>query len=250
MAVAYDAQSKSETSAAGSSLSWSHTCTGSNLILVVGVARRGGTSSVVSGITFNSVALTNVTANHPSNAIGVELWRLLAPDTGAHTIEITMSSSASIIEGFGVSYTGVHQSSPTGTPADIDGNSSAPSVDVTSAAGELVVDVVGIKATDATETLTAGASQTSRGEEGSSDGGTIYMYGGMSEEAGAGTVTMSWDASPASDVWVISGVALKPTGGDYTKSGYAIVGTAGYGDSTHVVPGSASQRDLLLLGVA
>lgn len=191
---------------------------------MVSVVRRGGTAATVSGITYNGVALTFVTSEHPSNVIGVEIWRLLAPATGSNTIEITMSSSVAIIEGFGVSYTGVHQTTPTGTDASANGNSSAPSVTVSSAGGELVVDVVGIKAADATETLTAGASQSSRGEEGSYDGVSLYAYGGVSEEAGAASVTMSWDATPASDVWAIAGVPLKPLAGTSSVANLLLLG--------------------------
>jgi hypothetical protein len=159
--------------------------------------------------------LAKITAQADGNVVAVEQWRLLAPTTGsALTIAVTLTGSVNIIEGFGVSYTGVNQTTPTGTPAGATGASTAPSVNVTSAASELVVDVVGAKADDATETLVVGASQTSRGEEGSSDGGTVFVYGGVSEEAGAASVTMSWDMSPNNNNWAIAGSPLKPVSSD------------------------------------
>ena len=182
-----------------SSLTWSHTCTGTNLALLVIVASR---AVAVTGVTYNSVPLSNLWAVQDSgNQERSEGWILVAPATGAHNVVVTLVGSSGDLLGGSESYVDVHQTTPTGTAATNSNNfSNAPTVDVTSASGELVVDGVAARSS-----LTAvGAGQTQR----------VNLTGGAdsvggSEEAGAATVTMSWTMA-AENPWAIGGVSLKP----------------------------------------
>lgn len=108
MAIAFDAASGNFVNP-GTSLTVSHTCTGSDLALVVAVTDISG-ASVVSGVTYNSVAMTKVDEIGANRAF--TLWYLTAPDTGAHDIVVTAGSST-YIGLAAASYTGVLQ---TGQP--------------------------------------------------------------------------------------------------------------------------------------
>jgi hypothetical protein len=216
-APVFDASSKSENTNTAS-LSWSHTCSGSDRCLVVSVVTRG--AQTVTGVTYNAVALTLIGATANSSIVRVEQWRLVAPATGSNTIAVTLANAATTVEGFGVSYTGVHQTSPTATSTGATGNNDTPTVTIASATDERVVDVIGQKQDPSgAEALTVGASQTSRGEESTTNGATIHLQGGVSEEQGAVSTTMSWTGHD--NVWAIRATGLKPT-----------VGTSPPGDTT------------------
>lgn len=112
MAIAFDAATDGGKVNPGTSLTFSHTCTGSNGLLVVGFAGDNfGGADDVSSVTYNSVALT--LAKKITSATGGDrisyIYYLLGPATGAHNVVITCSSSH-LIQGGAVSYTGVKQS--------------------------------------------------------------------------------------------------------------------------------------------
>jgi hypothetical protein len=129
-------------------------------------------------------------------------FTLVAPATGTNTLAITLSGTAFGIRGGGVSFTGVDQSTPTGACATATGNSTTPSVDVSSAVGEIVIDHVVMANAGS---LAAHASQDEE-YNGSDGSGNADM--GSSTEAGAPTTTMSWLSG--SGAWAINGFGVKP----------------------------------------
>lgn len=108
MAIAVDTTTDGSNTT-GTSLTYSHTCTGSNLILFVGV-QADPSSDLISGVTYNSVAMTLVDKNQRGGSSRwTYLFYLIAPATGAHNVVVSASSS-SYIESGAVSYTGAKQS--------------------------------------------------------------------------------------------------------------------------------------------
>lgn len=110
MAIAFDTAVDAG-NATATSLTWSHTCTGSNRLLVVDVV--GNTSSdVITGVTYNSVAMTLV-AKVSSAAGGSARWiyqyLLENPASGANSVVVSASTSI-FIAGHSLSYTGAAQS--------------------------------------------------------------------------------------------------------------------------------------------
>lgn len=205
--IAFDAASNSGYQAASSGYSWSHTCTGSDRYLVVGVAMLS-LAQTVSSITYNSVNLSLIGVRASvSGAARVELWGLAAPSTGSNTIAVTLSGSIASAS-VATSLTGVHQTSP------IEGFNSAQATNV--GAADATVDVttvadndwtVDIVATDDTA-ITVGAGQTQRGNV-TGVGGS----GAMSTEGPktpAGSVTMNWTDVGALATWAIGSVAIRP----------------------------------------
>jgi hypothetical protein len=97
MAIAFDATSDSgyQTTAI---YSWSHTCTGLNLILFVAQVNTGTPSNV----NYGGQALTQIAAI----GAGITLWYLINPPSGSHTVSITNQDNPSGAEAFAISYTG------------------------------------------------------------------------------------------------------------------------------------------------
>jgi hypothetical protein len=107
MAIAFDASSEGNR-ATNLTQTFAHTCTGSNLFLLVGVL--SGAVEIVNSVTYNGVALTKLDGgkiNHAAN-FNLDLWYLPAPATGTHNVVITMNSSSDTM-GVAVSFTGVKQ---------------------------------------------------------------------------------------------------------------------------------------------
>lgn len=109
MAIALDASANSTYQAVSAGYSFNHTCTGQNLLLLVGVALFG--AGTVSGITYNGVAMTLVRRESGTTYVA-ELWQLVAPATGTHSIAVTLSGALTSVSE-SVSFTGVDQGSPT-----------------------------------------------------------------------------------------------------------------------------------------
>ena len=192
--IAFDAASSATLSGPGT-LSWSHTvAAGSDRCLVIGYSDYGWITNATN-VTYNAVAATSVSTATNGNGPVASLWRLVAPDTGANTVSMDVTSQVTS-SGGAVSYTGVDQTTPFGTAATATGASTTPSVVVSSASGELVVDAL----SSGGNTPTAGAGQTSRI--------ALANFFGMSEEAGAASVTMSW-TTDTSNEWAIVGAPLK-----------------------------------------
>ena len=109
MAIAVDATSPDH-SVTATSLTFSHTCSGSNRILFVGII-GDITTDTVTGVTYAGVSMTLVGKNKTTSSRYNYLYYLVAPATGANNVVISQSSSV-FIGGASVSYTGVRQDSP------------------------------------------------------------------------------------------------------------------------------------------
>lgn len=86
------------------SLTWTHTCTGSDLILFVAIA--SGTADDIAGVTYNGVPLTLV---DKIAARFFYVYMLVGPATGSHSVVVSASSSH-ILGAVSASYTGAAQS--------------------------------------------------------------------------------------------------------------------------------------------
>lgn len=106
MAIALDTTT-AYGSSSGTTRTFSHTCTGSNLILFV-TANVHTATATVTGVTYNGVAMTSVGSQANTSAT-TTLWYLLSPATGANNVVITANNSDTI-ESASASYTGVKQS--------------------------------------------------------------------------------------------------------------------------------------------
>ena len=219
-AIAFDNAASTSSAANVSSLetgSWA--IAGSERILIAGAMSGAGTPVAPSAAKWGGSGGTDLTIIGVSTNFAtfghMSQWRLVAPSASTTTLYVSWPSNQDETAIGGASYTGVDQTTPLGTQASATGApiSTAATVDVSSAAGELVVDVVAFLDNSGNITsLTAGAGQTARVDI-DLVGGLDFESFGMSEEAGAATVTMSWTGTGTNTGWTIKGVPLKPSGG-------------------------------------
>lgn len=193
-AVTYDT-STTQQAASGTSDSFSHTIgTGSNVyVFVCGFTRNGTTAADITSMTIGGSAATHiVTANDATDGtnIRVEMWgRAMGSTNGAVTVATNWdrTDSPRIVA---TSLFGVNQGTSVGTPQSIDGNNTFPtslSVNVSSAANELVASCLGLASSGSS--ITVGAGQTQRWLNTSTPPNSTQDQG--STEPGGATVTMS-----------------------------------------------------------
>lgn len=106
MAIAYDSASSNTNT---NSQTWSHTCTGSDLVLVVHCIYIQGISNIT-GITYNGTAMTQ--AQNVVDGFNFATYYLANPSTGANTISVSLGSTGQQFFGGAVSVTGADQANP------------------------------------------------------------------------------------------------------------------------------------------
>lgn len=220
MAIAYDTAS---TDASGA-LSWSHTCTGTDLVLLVGVQTRSTTIYAVTGITYNGVALTKIDHQDGANNVRSELWYLIAPATGANTVEVTFENTPTRASAGAISLTGADQTAPIEASNKATGDTSNPTAAVVTVTDNAWA-VASVMNRDASA-LTAGAGT----ERYDVSAGTSHRGWGATSgpKTPAGSVTITADNPTGPDDWAMVIAAVKPAGGALATRRYSLT-TLGVG---------------------
>jgi hypothetical protein len=116
MAISLDATASS-TSQTSSPITWNHTCTGSNVLLIVSVhlTNAGLTPPTADSVTYNGVSMNKVRSDANSTGSHVSetsIWFLHAPATGTNQVSVncTFNGISPTACGNSVSYTGAQQS--------------------------------------------------------------------------------------------------------------------------------------------
>ncbi|MCP4171990.1 MAG: DUF2341 domain-containing protein, partial [Fuerstiella sp.] len=199
LAIAVDNSSDGGMSS-GSTTTVSHTTSGDNRLMLVGVATDPHGESVAS-ITYNGFNLSLVGAEEDSGSHSrAEIWSLVAPDTGSHDVVVTMTGNGhhGVVVGV-MTFTGVDQTTPLENFSAASGASNTASTTVTSTSDDLVFGVVH---SHHGSSSAAGAGQTEywdRTEWVSNGSGTV--------EAGAASVTTSWTVT--NDDWTVAAVSIR-----------------------------------------
>ena len=200
LAVAVDDSSDGGMSS-GSSMTLSHSTSGDNRLMLVSVATDPHGESVAS-ITYNGVNLTLVGTEDAGDHSRVEIWSLVAPDTGSNDVVVTMTGNDhhGVVVGV-MTFTDVDQSTPLENFSSASGSSSTASTTVTSTSDALVFGVVH---SHGATSSTPGAGQAEYWDR------TVYSSGSSGTvEAGAASVTTSW--SVAWDDWSVAAVSINAT---------------------------------------
>jgi len=209
MAIASDTTSNSGGQFDVSSFSYSHTCTGSDLLLYSGVSMEDVTDAdrTVTGITYNSVSMTSIREDdNDTDNFSSSIWYLAGPATGSNTVAVTLNGENALSVSGSISLTGVDQSSPLDANNGATGNSNVPTVDVTTVAdNSWVIDTVAY----GDNTFTIGSGQTSRWTVGVSTLGSTASTEGPVTPAGATTMDLTFDFG-ASEAWAISAASFQP----------------------------------------
>ncbi len=203
MAVAQDGEATSVDRTSSSTRTLSHTSAGSNRVAIVTMCVLDGAGLQATYPQYGGLSMTEVTTGPTIAGISgrVRMFYIINPPTGSTTININFDASTNGPIGVS-SYNGVDTSNPIRGHNQATGTDTTPTVVVSSAVGDMVVDAVSLA-----QLLTnAGADQTENYQ--SLGGGDDH---GSSYEVGAASVTMSWTGGSAN--WAILAASLRAFGG-------------------------------------
>ena len=187
-----------------STLSYAHTCSGSNGLLVVGVTLKYASHITSTSATYNSVSMTKSVSrgNTTSQGNGTIIFTLKSPATGSNTVAISGDAGEYISSG-AISLKGVDQTTPVeATASAVNGSvNDTPTVSITTQSSDsLVIDCVSYG-----NSITTGSGQTDRWKQESC---SYYGAGSSESKATAGAVTMDWTTG-TNNWWGISAIAVK-----------------------------------------
>lgn len=223
--VRLDSASSAHTGDDAAVLSWTHSTSGEDRIMIVGITTRS--NHPATGVSYGGQPLTKIRRDHTVWDVGTELWYRIAPLVGSHSVTVTIEASTTIEAG-ATTWVNVPQAPAEAFGADggagAGGSSPTASVTLPGAEGEIIVDMVGTQANWVT--VTPGAGQTLRWSELGS-----WANGACSSKAGGASTTMSWSLS-ANEYWSISAVALKATPAGLFLDGFESGNTTAWSAAT------------------
>jgi hypothetical protein len=205
--VIFDSTSSQTLTGNGPTMSWSHTASGADLIVLVAVAFQDNTGEEsISSVTYDGHAMSALSG-------GDGVFYLVNPPTGSKTIVVTFSGSSpkGAVAG-AMSFMGVDPSSRFGVIRAATGNNTGPSVTVTGThPNGILFNSVGIIAGAATTSLTVAGSQNQKwnASAGSAPAVTLTQGGGCTAAGTGDAFTLSWTLG-ASKVWSMVGVEVRP----------------------------------------
>lgn len=202
-AIAFDAATAGGSTTA-TSFSYSHTCTGSNGYLLVGVTGDLTPSDVITGVTYAGIAMTLINKVTGSGSVrSTYLFGLAAPATGSHSVVISASAST-FIGSLAASYTGVKGSTtPDNSGTGVNASTASFSKSLTPVSDKAMV--IGFFKNDVSDP-TAGASTTLRAHQAT---GGMGMCDSGTPVSPAASTTLTLAASGAT-AWSGHIVSLAP----------------------------------------
>ena len=188
-------------------LTFNHTCSGSNRVLIVDVAVGNSPDSMTCGVTYNGVAMTSLAKKHSNeNTAGyIEKFILINPASGSNSVVVTLTGAATTLIAGGKSYNGASQTLAdyTGSVVSASGADATPTVNVTGTALDSIVDDGSCNGNAFTA---VGAGQTQRWDVPVNNNTAAGNARGSTEPGNGGTVTMSYTVT--SDWWAIIAVEI------------------------------------------
>lgn len=195
---------------------------GSDRVIILRLMARnaGAATPDPTGVTQagNAMTMKVNTSTAPSNANEGWIYYIVNPTGGSNTVAIDWSTVPSHATASLITCTGADQGADPfrGAASSATGTSTAPSVSVTSASGDIVFDVV----VSALSALTVNGSQT---EDSNQFIGGGNLVAGASHEGGAASVSMDWTLA-ASRGWTIAGVSLKAAASTAVQQNLMLMG--------------------------
>lgn len=185
-----DSANNGNSSTSATSLSWTHTCSGSDRYLRVSIFFNGAHSNV--SVTYNGVSMSLVDSVTDGTRV-FYTYELVAPATGANTVSITWTTTRAVL-GTSVSYTNVDQGSPRGTVEKVSSTSSPTSVDVSLNSSDLGVSGFAVHNSDNNVVPSASPNGTALTTQ-TYQGGSSAARQRDAEITGSGTTTITYTST-------------------------------------------------------
>lgn len=184
------------------------TCSGTDRVAIAVAGSASG--AFCTGITYDGVAMTFLGQDVLTDVCYLDVYYLINPPTAASNIVATWSAAQTGGAALDVLvYTGMHQTSPFGTPVTAEGTSTSVTGagGVTTASGDLTFDAVSWSASGGATITATGTGHTQRATQ-NPLGGWELTAGDMT---GTGTIVPTWTISTSQN-WVQLVVTMKASG--------------------------------------
>jgi hypothetical protein len=200
--IAFDANYGSTFGSAVTSISWSHTCAGSNLVLVIagGHLKNNESSPAITTATYNGDSVTKVKEQYSGNYYGAAVLCMVAPDTGgSYTVQVNFNAATSCAYG-STSVTGAAQ---TGQP------------DASNGAGSTSADNPSVTVTTILDNCWVFAGMLAPGPMSCNNTQRYHVWAACFSDTNgpktpAGAQVMSWTGSTAGLGYAIAGLSISP----------------------------------------
>lgn len=103
--ITYDAGSSSEGTPATSPMTWNHTCSGNDRLLMMGLVHFGG--DLVTGVTYAGGSMTQLVKTSSFGGAVAYIYGITAPTVGVNSIAVTFSGGTAFVRAAAGSYNGV-----------------------------------------------------------------------------------------------------------------------------------------------
>jgi hypothetical protein len=216
MAIAYD-NATVNLSIGSTTNSFNHTCSGSNLVLTVGVFCTGGDR--LTGITYNGVAMTFVRKRQDTTSGEFcYIYCLANPATGSNTVLCSFSPSATS-RAHAISHTGCKQ---TGIPDAQNDNASAGTTSLSTSVVTVADNSWTILFSRSQGTVSAGSGSTERPSAAASTSAIFDSNGAVTP---AGSKSMVASISPSSETTTVM-ISLAPFVASVARSNFLLLGVS------------------------
>lgn len=194
MAIAFDTETDGGSSGA-TSLTWSHTCSGSNRLLFVATLQAVEGTDDITSMTYGGVSMTRVAGIQSPGDRFIGLWYVIAPASGANNVVVNFTGN--FMNGYSMSYTGCKQSSqPDSSNSTTTGTSTTFSISTTVVASNCWVIA---HANNINRNSTVGASTTNRAP--ATPNTQSDTVGDSNGAVGTGSQTLNFTAAAGAGSW-------------------------------------------------
>lgn len=194
---------------------WSHTCSGSNRILFVGVcvSPTASDAGISLSVTYAGTAMTPLLQRHSFDQTSgyAQLFYLIAPATSTNTVSVAITGNSGLegLEGGSISFTGADQSAPIGATTTAAGNSASATATLSSSSAAVVVDLTAAGSVVSNTNQTNAWTDNRSSNSGAGNGGMGYANGAASVTF-TRTLTADWWAELTAEVLGVSGTSPTP----------------------------------------
>lgn len=204
MAIAFDAVTYA-TGGTGTSLTFSHTTSGTNRILVVNIFQNDNAGDTTTGVTYGGVAMTRVSVVQNTSSPYLSRnyqYILINPTSGANNVVI--SNTSNNLEAWALSYTGAKQSSQPDAFTTSTGNVQNFTTTLTTVADNCWTVILGRAGTGG-GSVSAGTGTTARGTVAVNE-----ISGDSNGALSAGSNSMTLNFSAGAAQWQTNMLSIAP----------------------------------------
>jgi hypothetical protein len=216
--IAVDNTTTTTSGGGASPVTFTHTTgAGTARLMMVGISIEQDNTGplIVSSVTYGTgmtqQTLTNLQNEGPNGEAEVQIWYLVAPQSGTNQITVNLMSldaTDALVIG-ATTFTGVNQTTPLGMPATSNDGTSPAQISVPDVSNNELV--FGVIAHDDNRTITSSldGGQTQLWNEEENQGVDDGITGGCARKSGPGTVQLAWTLETNDGTSMVA-VALKP----------------------------------------